>query len=100
MAAGLLPISAGQVLFRGKDIAQMNRAEHQEYRRAVQIVHQDPYASLNPTQTVRDIITVPLLHHKKVKDKTQAEKRARELLEIVDLTPVHDFMDKYPPQSR
>ncbi len=98
MAAGLLPISDGQVLFHGKDLAQMNREDFQVYRRAVQIVHQDPYASLNPTHTIREIICAPLLRHKKVKDKTQAEKRAREILEIVDLTPVHDFMDKYPHQ--
>lgn len=98
MAAGLLPISAGQVLFHGKDLATMSADEHQEYRRAVQIVHQDPYASLNPTQTIRQIITAPLLRHNKVKDKAHAERRAREILEIVDLTPVQDFMDKYPHQ--
>jgi peptide/nickel transport system ATP-binding protein len=98
MAAGLLPISEGQVLFRGQDIAQMDRKQYQEFRRAVQIVHQDPYASLNPTQTVRQIITAPLLHHKKVRDKAHAERRAAEILEIVDLTPVYEFMDKYPHQ--
>lgn len=98
MAAGLLPISEGQVLFHGRDIAQMNAAERQAYRRAVQIVHQDPYASLNPTHTVRDILTAPLLHHKKAKDKTHAERRAREILDIVDLTPSLEFMDKYPHQ--
>lgn len=98
MAAGLLPISAGQVLFQGQDIAQMNGERYQAYRRAVQIVHQDPYASLNPTHTVRDILSAPLLRHKKVSDKAQAEKRAREILDIVDLTPAHDFMDKYPHQ--
>lgn len=98
MAAGLLPVTDGQVLFRGKDIAQMDRAEFQQYRRAVQIVHQDPYASLNPTQTVRQIITAPLYRHGKVKDRAQAERRAREILEIVDLTPVIEFMDKYPHQ--
>lgn len=98
MAAGLLPLSAGQVLFQGKDLAQMSSSEYKAYRRAVQIVHQDPYASLNPTQTIRQIITAPLLHHNKVKDNAGAERRARELLEIVDLTPVHDFMDKYPHQ--
>jgi oligopeptide/dipeptide ABC transporter ATP-binding protein len=98
MAAGLLPVSAGQVLFRGKDIARMERNEYQVYRRAVQIVHQDPYASLNPTQTVRQILTAPLLHHRKAPDRTRAERRAREILEIVDLTPAHDFMDKFPHQ--
>lgn len=98
MAAGLLPISTGEVLFRGQDIAKMDGDAHQEYRRAVQIVHQDPYASLNPTQTIRQIITVPLLHHKKARDRADAERRAIELLEIVDLTPAKDYLDKYPHQ--
>ncbi|RIK38807.1 MAG: peptide ABC transporter ATP-binding protein [Chloroflexi bacterium] len=98
MTAGLLPVSQGQVLFRGQDIAQMNRNDYQKYRRAVQIVHQDPYASLNPTQTVRQIITAPLRRHRKVSGHAHAERRAREILEIVDLTPVEEFMDKYPHQ--
>jgi ABC-type oligopeptide transport system ATPase subunit len=98
MAAGLLPISEGTILYHGKEIAEMNRADHQEFRRAVQIVHQDPYASLNPTQTVRQILTAPLLHHNKAKNRAQAERRAQEILEIVDLTPVRDFIDKFPHQ--
>lgn len=98
MVAGLLPISEGQVSFRGKDLARMSGQEFQEYRRAVQIVHQDPYASLNPTQTIRQIITAPLLRHRKVKDNAHAEQRAQELLEIVDLTPARDFLDKFPHQ--
>ena len=98
MVAGLLPISEGQIVFHGQDLARMNRGDFQEYRRAVQIVHQDPYASLNPTQTIRQIITAPLLHHRKEKDKSHAERRAQELLEIVDLTPARDFLDKYPHQ--
>lgn len=98
MVAGLLPISEGQVSFRGKDLARMSGQEFQEYRRAVQIVHQDPYASLNPTQTIRQIITAPLLRHRKVKDNAHAERRAQELLEIVDLTPARDFLDKFPHQ--
>jgi peptide/nickel transport system ATP-binding protein len=98
IAAGLLPYSSGQVLFYGQDIAQLNRADYQSYRRAVQIVHQDPYSSLNPTQTVRQILIAPLLHHKKAPSQTAAEKRAQEILAVVDLTPAHEFMDKYPHQ--
>lgn len=98
MAAGLLPVSSGQVLFEGQDISQMSAAEYRKYRHAVQIIHQDPYASLNPTQSIRQIITTPLLRHKKVSNRAGAEKRAIELLEIVDLTPAQDFMDKYPHQ--
>ena len=67
-------------------------------RGSVQIVHQDPYASLNPTQTIRQIITTPLLHHSKVRGQRAADRRAAELLEIVDLTPVEDFLNKYPHQ--
>lgn len=98
MAAGLLPVSSGQVLFEGQDINQMSAADYRKYRHAVQIIHQDPYASLNPTQSIRQIITTPLLRHKKVSNRAGAEKRAIELLEIVDLTPAQDFMDKYPHQ--
>jgi oligopeptide/dipeptide ABC transporter ATP-binding protein len=76
----------------------MNNAQRQEFRRAVQIVHQDPYASLNPTHTVRQILTAPLLHHRKVKNRAQAERRAQEILQIVDLTPANDFMEKFPHQ--
>ena len=98
MVVGLLPPSAGQIFYEGQDIAKMNRADYQAYRRAVQIIHQDPYASLNPTQTIRQILTAPLLHHKKVKNQREAERRAIEILEIVDLTPAVDFMDKFPHQ--
>ncbi len=98
MVVGLLPPSEGQILFQGQDIAQMNRVDYQAYRRAVQIIHQDPYASLNPTQPIQQMLTTPLLRHKKASTQRAAEKRAAELLEIVDLTPVDDFMNKYPHQ--
>ncbi|MCA9896519.1 MAG: ABC transporter ATP-binding protein, partial [Anaerolineae bacterium] len=84
--------------YKGRDISAMGRNDYQAYRRAVQIIHQDPYASLNPTQTVRQMLTTPLLRHKKVSGSTAADRRAAELLEIVDLTPVEDFLNKYPHQ--
>jgi len=98
MVVGLLPPSEGQIFYQGQDIAKMNRNDYQAYRRAVQIIHQDPYASLNPTQTIRQMITTPLLRHKKVSGQAAADRRAAELLEIVDLTPVEDFLNKYPHQ--
>ncbi|MCB0097065.1 MAG: ABC transporter ATP-binding protein [Caldilineaceae bacterium] len=98
MVAGLLAPSKGSIDYAGRDISQMNRADYQTYRRSVQIIHQDPYASLNPTQTIRQIITTPLLHHNKVRGQRAADRRAAELLEIVDLTPVEDFLNKYPHQ--
>jgi peptide/nickel transport system ATP-binding protein len=98
MVAGLLPPTSGHILFEGRDISRMSAEEYRRYRHAVQIVHQDPYASLNPTQTVRQMITTPLLRHKKVSGRQEGERRALELLEVVDLTPADDFLDKYPHQ--
>ncbi|MCA9888556.1 MAG: ABC transporter ATP-binding protein [Anaerolineae bacterium] len=98
MVVGLLSPSAGEITYKGRDISAMGRNDYQAYRRAVQIIHQDPYASLNPTQTVRQMLTTPLLRHKKVSGSTAADRRAAELLEIVDLTPVEDFLNKYPHQ--
>jgi len=98
IVAGLLKPTRGQVFFDGQDISAMDKESFRNYRHAVQIIHQDPYASLNPTQTVRQMITRPLLRHHKVKGRKEAEARAIELLEIVDLTPATDFMNKYPHQ--
>ncbi len=96
--AGLLKATGGQVLYDNKPIDRLSAEEYREYRHAVQIIHQDPYASLNPVQTIQQIITTPLLHHRKVNGAQEAYRRAIELLEIVDLTPAIDFMNKYPHQ--
>jgi peptide/nickel transport system ATP-binding protein len=98
MAAGLLKPTSGQVLFEGRDINAMSKDEFHGYRRAVQIIHQDPYASLNPIQTIGDIIRAPLLKHKLAKGRRDATTRVGELLELVDLHPVENFIDKYPHQ--
>ncbi len=98
MVAGLLPATNGQVLFEGQDIAKLDANGYRRYRQGVQIIHQDPYASLNPTHAVREILTAPLLRHGKAKSRSAADARAVELLEIVDLTPARDIIDKYPHQ--
>lgn len=98
MVAGLLEATSGEVLFEGKNIKQLDSTAFRRYRQTVQIIHQDPYSSLNPTQTIRQIITAPLRRHNKVKNKAAAEQRALELLEVVDLTPARDVIDKYPHQ--
>jgi oligopeptide/dipeptide ABC transporter ATP-binding protein len=98
MVAGLLPVSGGQILFQGQDITKMSKADYRNYRHRVQIVHQDPYASLNPVQTVEQIITNPLLRHGVVTTQRAARRQAGDLLEVVDLTPVEEILDKYPHQ--
>ena len=98
MVAGLLRPTGGRILFRGRDIWQLDRKAFRDYRRSVQIIHQDPYASLNPTHTIYRILSAPLFRHGLVSNHRQARDRVRELMEIVDLTPPEDFLDKYPHQ--
>lgn len=98
MIAGLLAPSSGTIAFRGQPINQMTRDEFRKYRLSVQMVHQDPYASLNPTHTVYDIIAAPLRHHKFTRSDADTRARVRELLTMVDLTPPDDFLDKFPHQ--
>jgi peptide/nickel transport system ATP-binding protein len=76
MAGGLIKPTSGVVNFEGKDIAHMSKSEFKEYRKAVQIIHQDPYASLNPVHTIGDTLRAPLLHHKLVKGRREATERA------------------------
>ncbi|MCA9994823.1 MAG: ABC transporter ATP-binding protein [Anaerolineales bacterium] len=98
MVAGLLPTSSGQILYKGQDIATMGREQYREYRHGVQIVHQDPYASLNPTQTIEQMLTTPLQKHGNYGSRTAVRRRAIELLEIVGLTPAEEVMAKHPHQ--
>ena len=98
MMAGLLPPSEGEIFYQGIDVTKASAAEKKSYRLGVQMVHQDPYASLNPAHTVYDIISTPLFQHQFVKTERDARKRVCELLEMVDMTPPDDLLFKYPHQ--
>jgi len=98
MLAGLLKPSDGQIRYQGQDVWTQDREGFRKYRLGVQIIHQDPYASLNPSHTIHQILSAPLLHHNLVNGRRQARERVVELLQIVDLTPVEDFLTKYPHQ--
>ena len=98
MIAGLRPPTAGRMLYNGQDVTGLKGDQLAEFRRAVQIVHQDPYASLNPIRTVYQTLSAPLLKHKIVPNKRAAEERAKELLHQVGLTPPANFLHAYPHQ--
>ena len=98
MVAGLVEPSGGHILYDGKDIQKLTPTEFREYRMAVQIIHQDPYASLNPTHTIEQILSAPLLYHKLATNRKDARLRVIELMKTVDLTPAEDFLNKYPHQ--
>jgi oligopeptide/dipeptide ABC transporter ATP-binding protein len=86
------------VRYAGRDIWHMQRDEFRDYRRAVQYIHQDPYASLNPVHTVFDTLAAPVRHHGLVRNRAEAFRRTSELLAQVDLTPPETFTSKYPHQ--
>ena len=79
--------TSGKIIFNGRDIAGLSRKQMREVRREMQIVFQDPYASLNPRMTVRDIVGEPLRIHG-VKGP-QARAQLDELLKKVGLSPEH-----------
>ena len=96
MIAGLRPPTSGQMRFNGQDVAGLKDERLTEFRRAVQIIHQDPYASLNPIRTIYQTLSAPLLKHKLVPNGRAAEERATELLALVGLTPPANFLHLYP----
>jgi oligopeptide/dipeptide ABC transporter ATP-binding protein len=98
MLAGLLKPSTGQIFYMGQDVWSSDKKDFKEYQLGVQLIHQDPYASLNPSHTVQKILSAPLQRHNMVKNRREARHRVVELMEIVDLTPVQDFLGKYPHQ--
>ncbi len=98
MIAGVLPVSAGHIVYKDQDITHLRGTEYKQFRLGVQMIHQDPYASLNPAHTIAEIIATPLRHHGLTHGDAQTTQRVRELLEMVDLTPPDDFLDKYPHQ--
>ena len=98
MLAGILRPSSGRLLYQGQDVWAKKGKDLSVFRRSVQLVHQDPYASLNPTRTVFQTLSAPIFRHKKARGTKDATNRVRELLQTVGLTPPDDFLVKYPHQ--
>jgi peptide/nickel transport system ATP-binding protein len=96
--AGLLNQTSGEVLIDGRPREAYTGSEAKALRRAFQIVHQDPFASLNPAHTVEQILRFPLRRHHMVKDRNALRRRIWELLTMVDLTPPGDLVNKFPHQ--
>jgi oligopeptide/dipeptide ABC transporter ATP-binding protein len=84
----LLPPSAGDVIFQGRSIGRLGARALRPLRRQMQMVFQDPYASLNPRKRVGSIIGDPMKIHG-VGDKRERRQRVQELLETVGLSPEH-----------
>ncbi len=89
----LIEPTSGQVTFEGKDVLSLKGAALKQFRRDVQIIFQDPYASLNPRFTIGEVITEPLTIHG-IGTKAERIAKAKNLLEIVGLNPEH--IRRYP----
>jgi len=93
LVLGLLKPTAGTIRFDGKEITAMSTRQLQAVHRDMQIIFQDPYASLNPRMTIGSIVGEPLLIHQ-VCGRKERRERVRHLLETVGLDP--RYKDRYP----
>lgn len=92
----LIEPTAGEIIYRGQPLLQFNAEQMREIRKEIQIVFQDPFASLNPRKNVLEIIGEALLYHGLVKSRQEQIERVAETLQKVGLYP--EAMWRYPHQ--
>ena len=90
----LIEPTAGQITFAGKDVLSLDKKRLRQLRREMQIIFQDPYASLNPRMKIGDIVAEPLVIHKQLSRPSDRLDEAAGLLRRVGLDP--DYMNRYP----
>ena len=86
---GMLPKTSGEVKYKGKSVHNLSRKEKFDFSKKVQMVFQDPYASLDPHQKVYEIVAEGIQIHKLAKDKAEEERKVLELLDMVGLNAEH-----------
>lgn len=91
---GTVPVSNGQILFEGADLANMGTHQRRVHRRDVQMIFQDPLAALNPRMTVGNIIAEPLVTHEPNTSRKEVTERVANLMERVGLLP--NLINRYP----
>ncbi len=90
----LLEPNGGQILFEGRDLATLNKKEMREMRKELQIIFQDPFASLNPRRTISETIMEPMIIHKMYGSNKERMKKVLEIMEIVGLA--ERLVNAYP----
>ncbi len=85
---GLYPPTSGRVMYEGEEISNLSHRDRAPFRRKIQMIFQDPYASLDPRQTVSSILTEPLRIHRLARPR-ERRLRAMQLLDAVGLNPRH-----------
>lgn len=95
---GLEQATEGNIIFEGKDITHLSDAERKKIRQRIQMVFQDPYESLNPTQTIEEIVTEPLVVHGISPNLEERRERVRRALEDSGLKPAESYLHRFPHQ--
>ena len=90
--------TSGKIIYDGKDITHIQGEELRDMRRKMQIIFQDPYASLNPRMTIGAILEEPLVIHNLYKNAAERAVRVRELIDLVGLRP--ESLNRYPHEFR
>jgi peptide/nickel transport system ATP-binding protein len=93
---GLVQATGGSVEFEGREITGLPERKFRELRREIQVVFQDPHASLNPAMTIAQAVGHPLQIHGLESDRARLRARVADVLERVGLAPADAYMDKYP----
>lgn len=97
IVAGLTAPTAGDIRFAGQDMARARGRERRELRSQLQVIFQDPYASLNPRHSIRQILSRPFQVHTPLKEPAITQE-LRTLLGLVGLGPFESIIDRYPHQ--
>jgi peptide/nickel transport system ATP-binding protein len=92
----LLEPTDGKIIFKGKDVTHLEANKLKVYRRNVQMVFQDPYASMNPRFRAQDVLEEPLIIHQVGETRAEREKIVRRSLKEVRLIPPEEFMGRFP----
>ncbi|GAA5234246.1 ABC transporter ATP-binding protein [Verticiella sediminum] len=87
-------MTEGFIYFDGQDISNLKPEEARTMRRNMQMIFQDPYSSLNPKHTVREILSLPLKVHRLARTGAEREKRIKEVLDLVGIPAA--YMERYP----
>jgi oligopeptide/dipeptide ABC transporter ATP-binding protein len=93
---GMAPVTGGSMTFEGDDLLSLKGRERRAARRRLQMVFQDPHASLNPSMDLLTAIGHPLRIHGDTKDEAEIKRRVSATLERVGLSPVERFLYKFP----
>jgi oligopeptide/dipeptide ABC transporter ATP-binding protein len=94
---GVAAPSSGSILFKGQELAKMNRHDRKEFRRQVQAIFQDPFEVYNPVYKIDQVLTVPVRKFQLAGSKQEAQQRIEESLRMAGLRP-EETLGRYPHQ--